>query len=141
MFFQKPPNLADLHLWRVIFILRIQNFETSKNHSPFPASLPFQRKNPAPKCGIFACIFFVNATWCARRDSNPRPHGPEYPSEFTTGVFVSIRQSFLRIASYLFYCLLRCLHTSFSYRGSNCGAGVCLLQIKLALCNTDHKNI
>ncbi len=28
----------------------------------------FQRKNPAPKYGIFACIFFV---WCARRDLNP----------------------------------------------------------------------
>ena len=30
-------------------------------------------KNPAPKCGIFACIFFVNATWWTRRGSNPRP--------------------------------------------------------------------
>ena len=30
------------------------------------------RKNPAPKCGIFACIFFVNASWRGRRDLNPR---------------------------------------------------------------------
>lgn len=30
----------------------------------------FMCKNPAPKCGIFACIFFVNASWRGRRDLN-----------------------------------------------------------------------
>lgn len=34
-------------------------------------------KNPAPKCRIFACIFFVHATWHTGRDSNPQPSEPE----------------------------------------------------------------
>ena len=42
----------------------------------------FSRKNPAPKCGIFACIFFVNASWSEWRDLNPRPLGPELHADF-----------------------------------------------------------
>ncbi len=37
----------------------------------------FMCKNPAPKCGIFDCISFVNETWWTIRDSNPGPTGYE----------------------------------------------------------------
>ena len=34
-------------------------------------------KNSALKCGIFVCIFFVNATWSECGDSNPGPPAPK----------------------------------------------------------------
>ena len=37
----------------------------------------FMCKNPAPKCGIFDCISFVNETWRSGRDSNPRGIAPK----------------------------------------------------------------
>ena len=38
----------------------------------------FMCKNPAPKCGIFDCISFVNETWWRLLDSNQWPHACEY---------------------------------------------------------------
>ena len=72
--FQKTPNPRNLHLRRVIFILRTLNFEMSKNYFYFLLLSLIQCKNPTPKCGIFACIFFVNATWWRLLDSNCRAY-------------------------------------------------------------------
>ena len=71
--YQKLPKPANLHLWHVIFILRSLILEAPSYCSGFLSVFLFIGKNPAPKCGIFACIFFVNATWCRWGDSNP--HG------------------------------------------------------------------
>ena len=46
-------------------------FECEKIVLNFFEFFRFICKNPAPKCGIFACIFFVNASWCRWWDSNP----------------------------------------------------------------------
>ena len=55
----------------LFFILRPQNFEMLGICSFLFSFLLIYRKNPALRCGIFACISFVNETWCARRESNP----------------------------------------------------------------------
>lgn len=69
MCFPKTPNPRNLHLWHVIFILRTPNFEMSENYSYFLLLSLIQCKNPAPKCRVFAYIFFVNATWSKRSKS------------------------------------------------------------------------
>ncbi|WP_300821095.1 hypothetical protein, partial [uncultured Oscillibacter sp.] len=53
----------------------------------FKQTMLFVHKNPAPKCGIFACISFVNETWSEWRDLNPRPHGPEVLSKIPLDPF------------------------------------------------------
>ena len=58
MFFQKTPNSANLHLRRVIFILRIQNFETSKNCSLFPVSSPFSTQKSRTEVRDFCLHLF-----------------------------------------------------------------------------------
>lgn len=46
----------------------------------FEQIMLFVRKNPALKCGVFACISFVNETWSEMGDSNSRPDGPKPPA-------------------------------------------------------------
>ena len=55
-FYFMPPDFSDV---RKLFLIALSFFD-------------FICKNPALRCGIFACIFFVNASWRSRRDSNPR---------------------------------------------------------------------
>ena len=73
----------NLQIWRICISSALFLFYASKIlklHKivlSFLHHFHFQRKDPAPKCGIFVCIFFVNTTWSEWRDLNPRPHGPE----------------------------------------------------------------
>ena len=122
-------------------------FYAPKFFQPLPIILIFKqntlfvRKNPAPKCGIFACISFVNETWWRLLDSNQWPHACEY-SIGTMALSFPLHPS-LSCPNFAIpvSCPLRCFRPDFSYRGSSCGSGIRLLQIELTLSNTDHKII
>ena len=59
---QKLPNPANLHLRCVIFILRSLIFSICGYCFWLLLFFCFVCKNPALQCGIFVCIFFVNAS-------------------------------------------------------------------------------
>ena len=61
--FPKTSKFADLHLWCVIFILRIQNFETSKNYSLFSASFPFSTQKSRTEVRDFCLHLFCQCNF------------------------------------------------------------------------------